>query len=66
MYGRLFGCLMDEVEKPLAEYASLGEFFTRKLKPGSRAVRSFPLFLLYFILLIFFFFLFFFFSLDRR
>ena len=37
-YGKMFGCLMDEVEKPLNEYANLGEFFTRNLKPGSREV----------------------------
>jgi len=32
------GCLPDEAEKPLDEYASFNEFFTRRLKPGSRPV----------------------------
>ena len=30
------GCLPGEAEKPLAEYGSFNEFFTRRLKPGSR------------------------------
>ncbi len=30
------GCRPDEAEKPVAEYASFNEFFTRRLKPGSR------------------------------
>ncbi len=30
------GCQADEAEKPLADYASFNEFFTRKLKPGAR------------------------------
>ena len=30
------GCRPDEAEKPLAEYASFNEFFTRRLKPGAR------------------------------
>ena len=32
------GCLPDEAEKPLAEYGSFNEFFTRRLKPGARPV----------------------------
>lgn len=31
---------LSEVEKPLNEYASLGEFFTRKLKPGMRPIEG--------------------------
>ncbi len=30
------GCQADEAEKPIADYASFNEFFTRKLKPGAR------------------------------
>ena len=30
------GCRADEAEKPLGEYASFNEFFTRRLKPGAR------------------------------
>ena len=32
------GCLPDEAEKPLSEYGSFNEFFTRRLKPGARPV----------------------------
>lgn len=32
------GCLVDEAEKPLDEYGSFNEFFTRRLKAGARAV----------------------------
>ena len=32
------GCLPDEAEKPIAEYGSFNEFFTRRLKPGARPV----------------------------
>ncbi len=31
---------LDEVEKPLSEYATFDEFFTRRLKPGARIVDS--------------------------
>ena len=30
------GCRADEAEKPIAEYGSFNEFFTRRLKPGAR------------------------------
>ena len=30
------GCLPDEAEKPVEEYATFNEFFTRRLKPGAR------------------------------
>ena len=30
------GCRPDEAEKPVSEYASFNEFFTRRLKPGAR------------------------------
>ena len=32
------GCLLDEAEKPVSEYGSFNEFFTRRLKPGVRPV----------------------------
>ena len=32
------GCLPDEAEKPIDEYGSFNEFFTRRLKPGARPV----------------------------
>lgn len=32
------GCRVDEAEKPLEEYGSFNEFFTRHLKAGARAV----------------------------
>ena len=32
------GCRPDEAEKPLSEYASFNDFFTRRLKPGARPV----------------------------
>ena len=30
------GCMAAEAEKPVGDYASFNEFFTRRLKPGSR------------------------------
>lgn len=30
------GCRPEEAEKPLSEYASFNEFFTRRLRPGAR------------------------------
>ena len=30
------GCRAEEAEKPIGEYASFNDFFTRRLKPGSR------------------------------
>ncbi len=30
------GCRAEEAEKPVSDYASFNEFFTRRLKPGSR------------------------------
>ena len=32
------GCRAEEAEKPIGEYASFNDFFTRRLKPGSRPV----------------------------
>ncbi|GJE98010.1 phosphatidylserine decarboxylase [Phanerochaete sordida] len=38
VYAYIFGCNLDEVEKDLKEYKSLGDFFYRKLKDGVRPV----------------------------
>ena len=38
VYSWIFGCNIDEVEKDLKEYKSLGDFFYRKLKDGARPV----------------------------
>ena len=32
------GCRAEEAEKPLSEYSSFNDFFTRRLKPGARPV----------------------------
>lgn len=41
LYAYVFGCNLDEIEpSDLTKYASLGEFFYRKLKPGVRPVDS--------------------------
>ncbi|KAL9651648.1 hypothetical protein ABK040_001593 [Willaertia magna] len=36
LYGWLYGVDMNEVDKPLEEYKSLQEFFSRRLKPEAR------------------------------
>ncbi|KAI6105112.1 phosphatidylserine decarboxylase-domain-containing protein [Pisolithus croceorrhizus] len=39
LYAFMFGCNLDEIEPDdLTQYASLGDFFYRKLKPGVRPV----------------------------
>lgn len=35
-FAKAYGIKIEEAEKPLAEYRSIGDFFTRKLKPGAR------------------------------
>lgn len=35
-FAKAYGIHIEEAEKPLAEYRSIGDFFTRKLKPGVR------------------------------
>lgn len=35
---KLYGVDLTECEKPVSEYPSLGDFFARNLKPGSRAI----------------------------
>lgn len=38
-YALVFGCNLNEIEPAdLRQYASLGDFFYRKLKPGARPV----------------------------
>ena len=37
------GCRWEEAEKPVADYATFNEFFTRRLKPGARPVGETPL-----------------------
>ncbi len=32
------GCQVDEAEKPIEDYQSFNEFFTRRLKPGARPI----------------------------
>ena len=32
------GCRAEEAEKPLSQYSSFNEFFTRRLKPGARPI----------------------------
>ena len=32
------GCRADEAERPVSEYSSFNEFFTRRLRPGSRPI----------------------------
>lgn len=39
-FARRVGANLDEVERPLEDYASLNAFFTRRLKPGARPVVS--------------------------
>lgn len=39
LYAHLFGCNLSEIqEKDLRQYASLAEFFVRKLEPGARPI----------------------------
>ncbi len=35
-FAKAYGINTEEAEKPLTEYRSIGDFFTRKLKPGAR------------------------------
>jgi phosphatidylserine decarboxylase len=50
LYALAFGCNLDEIEPAdLKQYASLGEFFYRKLKDGVRPVDSAALVRPYFL-----------------
>ena len=39
---KVYNIRLDEIEKPLVEYKSLHEFFTRKLKSGARMIYEEP------------------------
>jgi len=41
-FAKLFNVAVCEAEKPLADYSSLSEFFTRRLKPGLRPIDTRP------------------------
>ena len=41
-FARAYGIAVDEAEKALGDYATLNEFFTRRLKPGARPVDGSP------------------------
>ena len=41
-FARVYGIDDSEAEKPLGEYAGFDEFFTRKLRPGSRPIDDAP------------------------
>ena len=41
-FARQVGANLDEVERPLAEYARFNDFFTRNLVPGARSISSAP------------------------
>lgn len=38
LFAKYYKISLNEIEKPLEEYASLGEFFSRKLKEGARPI----------------------------
>jgi phosphatidylserine decarboxylase len=40
MFARLVGINVEEAEKPLDEYKTIGEFFSRKLKAGVRPIQG--------------------------
>ena len=41
-FARVYGIDVSEAEKPLSEYAGFDEFFTRKLRPGTRPIDDAP------------------------
>ncbi len=41
-FARLYGIHAEDAEKSMAEYASLNDFFTRRLKPGMRPIDPNP------------------------
>ncbi|AJY73613.1 archaetidylserine decarboxylase [Paenibacillus beijingensis] len=41
-FARMYGIRVEEAEKTMAEYATLNEFFTRRLRPGMRTIDSSP------------------------
>lgn len=38
IFAKIFNINLNEAEKPVSEYPSIGEFFVRKLKPGIRPI----------------------------
>lgn len=40
LFAKLVGINVEEAEKPIEEYATVGEFFSRKLKPGARPIQG--------------------------
>ncbi|OBR62941.1 phosphatidylserine decarboxylase [Paenibacillus oryzae] len=41
-FAKIYGIPVEEAEKELAQYRTLNEFFTRRLKPGKRIIHSGP------------------------
>ncbi|TDF97534.1 archaetidylserine decarboxylase [Paenibacillus piri] len=41
-FAKIYGIRLEDAEKQLSEYASLNDFFTRRLKPGLRPVDASP------------------------
>ncbi|GIP59081.1 archaetidylserine decarboxylase [Paenibacillus sp. FSL W8-0186] len=41
-FARIYRIQVQEAEKPISEYRSLNEFFTRRLKPGARLIDNDP------------------------
>jgi phosphatidylserine decarboxylase len=41
-FAKLYRIAVHEAEKPVEQYGSLNEFFTRRLKPGARVVDRRP------------------------
>src|SRR4029078_2083703 len=41
-FARVYGIDVSEAERPLSEYAGFDEFFTRKLRPGTRPIDDAP------------------------
>ncbi|MWC28946.1 archaetidylserine decarboxylase [Paenibacillus sp. MMS18-CY102] len=41
-FAKMYNIKVEEAEKPLHQYATLNEFFTRRLKPGMRAIDQDP------------------------
>ena len=42
LFAKAFDLNMDEAERPLREYKSIGDLFTRRLKPGARPIGAWP------------------------
>lgn len=41
-FAKLYDIAVDEAEEPLSAYSSIGDFFTRRLKPGARPIDRRP------------------------